>query len=249
VPFDTVNITNNSGNPGNITITSQLVGGGACLDANDTFFALYSTFNPASPLTNCLAVNDDISGATNRCSTLTFAMNAGEARTVVVTGFNNATAASGLFPYEVSFAGTTGTGGGAGVLTLSNSGNLNFGTVVVGNSSSGTLTLSNTGSAALTIASLALPSAPFSRTGGTCTAVPITLAAGGTCTLIYSYTPVAAGASTQALAVTSNGGNATVTLTGNGIILVAAPSLNPAGVALLSLMFGLLGFAAVRRFR
>jgi len=40
---------------------------------------LYDTsFNPAAPLTNCLAVNDDINGASDRCSTLTFAIPLGQ---------------------------------------------------------------------------------------------------------------------------------------------------------------------------
>jgi Abnormal spindle-like microcephaly-assoc'd, ASPM-SPD-2-Hydin len=250
VPFDTVNITNNSGNPGNIVIKSSLVGGAACLDANDTFFVLYSTFNPATPLSTCLAVNDDISGATNRCSTLTFALNAGESRTVVVTGFNNAADATGLFPYEVSFAGTTGTGGGSAVLSLSNAGNVNFGSVIVGNTGNATLTMSNTGTAALSVATLPAPTAPFVRSGGTCSAtLPIAIAAASSCTVIYSYSPTAAGPSTQTLAMTSNGGNATITLTATGVVLVAAPSLNTVGLAMLALVLGLFGFTAVRRFR
>jgi Abnormal spindle-like microcephaly-assoc'd, ASPM-SPD-2-Hydin len=251
VPFDTVNITNNSGNPGNIVITSRLVGGAACTDTNDTFFALYSTFNPATPLSTCLAINDDISGATNRCSSLTFALNAGESRTVVVTGFNNAAVANGLFPYEVTFAGTTGTGGGgSAVLGLSNAGSVNFGSVTVGSNSSTTLTMSNTGTAALNITGLPAPSAPFARTGGTCSAtLPVAIAAASSCTVVYSYTPLTAGPSTQTLAVASNGGNATITLTATGIALTAVPSLNTVGLAMLALVLGLFGFTAVRRFR
>lgn len=108
VPFDTVTITNSSPGAANVMIQSELVGGGACGDTNDTFFTLYNgTFNPATPLANCLAVNDDISGATNRCSRLIFSIPVGETRVVSVAGFNNATDPDGLFSYQISFAGTT----------------------------------------------------------------------------------------------------------------------------------------------
>ena len=79
VAYDTITITNNSAGTANFVVTSSLIGGGACGDANDTFFTVYNgSFNPASPLTNCLAVNDDISGATNRCSTLSFSIPVGQ---------------------------------------------------------------------------------------------------------------------------------------------------------------------------
>jgi hypothetical protein len=104
--FDTITITNNSAGTANFVVTSSLVGGGACGNANDTFFTLYNgSFNPATPLTNCLAVNDDISGATNRCSTLSFAIPVGQTRIVVVSGFNNPP--TGLFSYQINFTGTT----------------------------------------------------------------------------------------------------------------------------------------------
>jgi hypothetical protein len=105
--FDTITITNNSGVVANFIVTSSLVGGGACGDPNDTFFTLYNTtFNPASALTNCLAVNDDIAAAANRCSTLTFAIPVGQVRILVVSGFNNAND-GGLFSYQINFTGTT----------------------------------------------------------------------------------------------------------------------------------------------
>lgn len=108
VPYDTITITNNSPGVANFVVTASLVGGGACTDTNDTFFTLYNgSFNPASALTNCLAVNDDISGASNRCSTLSFAVPVGETRVVSVAGFNNAATTNGLFSYQINFTGTT----------------------------------------------------------------------------------------------------------------------------------------------
>ena len=105
VAFDTITITNNSPGTANFVVTSSLVGGGACGNANDTFFTLYTSFNPATPLANCLAVNDDISGATNRCSTLSFPIPVGQTRIVVVSAFNNPP--TGLFSYQINFTGTT----------------------------------------------------------------------------------------------------------------------------------------------
>ncbi|HEV7667361.1 MAG TPA: hypothetical protein VGS22_02475 [Thermoanaerobaculia bacterium] len=107
-PFDTIVITNNSPGTANVIIFSSLIGGGVCGDANDTFFTLYNgAFNPASALTNCVAVNDDIAAAANRCSQLTFSIPVGETRTVVAAGFNNATDPDGLFGYQIQFTGTT----------------------------------------------------------------------------------------------------------------------------------------------
>jgi hypothetical protein len=106
--FDTITITNAAAGVANFIITSSLVGGGACGNNNDTFFTLYNgSFNPAAPLTGCLAVNDDISGATNRCSSLAFSIPVGETRVLVIAGFNNAALATGQFAYQVNFTGTT----------------------------------------------------------------------------------------------------------------------------------------------
>ena len=100
VAYDLVNITNTSGNPGSITFST-------CPGTGDSFVAVYSAFNPATPLAGCLTANDDFGGGA--CSTVTFPIAAAQARTVVVTAFDNAATADGLFPYTVTFAGTTGT--------------------------------------------------------------------------------------------------------------------------------------------
>jgi hypothetical protein len=103
--YDTITVTNTQPGVADFVVTSSLPGGAVCGNANDTFFTLYSTFNPAAPLTGCLAINDDISGAANRCSRLAFSVPPGETRVLVVAGFNNA-ADTGLFDYEISFGGT-----------------------------------------------------------------------------------------------------------------------------------------------
>lgn len=108
VAWDTITITNASSGVANFIVFTSMVGGGACAGAPDTFMAVYdTTFNPASPLANCLAVNDDINGSSDRCSRLTFSIPVGAVRVVVVTGFDNASLPAGLFNYQVNFTGTT----------------------------------------------------------------------------------------------------------------------------------------------
>ncbi len=112
VAYDTVTINNPTGAAANVVVTGTAPGGGVCGNDRDTVFTLYdTTFNPASPLSNCLAVHDDIGGASNRCSTLSFSVPAGGTRIVAVAGFNNAALATGQFAYEISFAGTATTCG------------------------------------------------------------------------------------------------------------------------------------------
>ena len=81
--------TSNQGNP---------VG---CTD-KDTFLTAYdnSGFNPADPLTNCAAANDDFSSSL--CSQIIFQIPAGQTYVVVVTSFGN----GDLFTYQVNFDGT-----------------------------------------------------------------------------------------------------------------------------------------------
>lgn len=116
VSYDTITITNNSPGIANFVTTSSLIGGGACGDNNDTFFTLYNTtFNPAAALTNCLSVNDDIAGAANRCSTLSFAIPVGQVRIVTVAAFNNLALPGGTFSYQINFTGTVVNAAGVSV--------------------------------------------------------------------------------------------------------------------------------------
>jgi uncharacterized repeat protein (TIGR01451 family) len=94
-----------------------------------------------------------------------------------------------------------------------------FGNLPVGNTSTEqVVTLSNTGTAALDVSALTGATAPFSRTGGTCAGtLPITIAAGGSCTVGYTFAPTATGAASQVLTITANApGSGTITLTGTG---------------------------------
>lgn len=110
VAYDTITITNATGAVADFVVYASQVGGAACPDpaGPDTFMVLYdTTFDPASPLTGCLAVNDDRNGSSDRCSGLAFSIPVGAVRVVVVTAFDNASLPTGLFNYQVNFTGTT----------------------------------------------------------------------------------------------------------------------------------------------
>ncbi len=106
-------------------------------------------------------------------------------------------------------------------------GPLAFGNVVVSTTSAAqTLTLHNTGSAALT-GVVVVVTAPFSRSGGTCTA---TLNAGATCTITVAFAPTAAGAATGTATITGSVivTGSPVALSGTGVAPVIAATLTPA---------------------
>jgi hypothetical protein len=130
-----------------------------------------------------------------------------------------------------------------------------FGNVLVGGTSNAqTVTLSNNGTASLDVTALTAASAPFARSGGTCAATPpITIAAGGSCTLIYTFAPTTAGAANQTLTVTANApGSGTIALTGTGtpsadlsIVKSSATNLLPSGLIQYTLVVSNAGPSAV----
>ncbi len=148
-------------------------------------------------------------------------------------------AAAGSCTLEYTFSPTT-TGGanqtltvtanapGSGGIALSGNGiqgNLTitppsapFGDQLVGSTSAPlTVTLGNSGTASLMVTTLDTANAPFTRSGGSCSATPITIAAAGSCTLEYTFSPTATGAANQTLTVTANApGSGTIALSGNG---------------------------------
>jgi photosystem II stability/assembly factor-like uncharacterized protein len=88
---------------------------------------------------------------------------------------------------------------------------LDFGTVPVGGTKDLTLTISNTGVGTLT--GTATATAPFSvASGGS-----FSLDTGGTQTVTIRFSPSGAGATTGSVSFTSNGGGASVTLSGSAI--------------------------------
>lgn len=134
--------------------------------------------------------------------------------------------ATGPFSQTLS---VTANAPGSGTIVLSGTGTqgnltiapttLAFGDQAVGTTSSQLLvTLGNSGTASLDVTALTAAAAPFARTGGTCaSSLPITIAAGASCTIGYSFAPTVAGPASQALTISANApGSGTVTLSGNG---------------------------------
>lgn len=96
---------------------------------------------------------------------------------------------------------------------------ITFGNQGVGTTSAAqTVTLANVGNAPVVVDPLTAAIAPFARSGGSCSASPITLAVGQSCTLLYTFSPTASGAAAQTLTVTSSGsGSGTIALSGTGV--------------------------------
>ena len=139
----------------------------------------------------------------------------------------------------VAFTGAVGTGtpvalSGTGVNMAVNPASLAFGAIGAGSTSGAqTLTVSNqtgsTRSLAIVISAGAF-TRPAGTAGGTCAA---TLANGATCTINVVFTPPTASGSpyTGTATITTNGGftvaNSPVSLSGNGVPVVAAAALTP----------------------
>jgi hypothetical protein len=90
-----------TGGRSTIAETSDQGAPGTCASM-DTFVTAYRpTFNPATPLTNCVAADDD--SGTNACSRMTFTVPPSGTAVIAVTSFLN----GATFPYQVNFTGTT----------------------------------------------------------------------------------------------------------------------------------------------
>lgn len=83
---------------------------------------------------------------------------------------------------------------------------ITFGSAAVGvNSNLQSVTLANTGTVSLTVASIAFTGAFTTASGGSCPAIPITLAASASCTQNLVFIPTAAGASTGSVVFSGTG--------------------------------------------
>jgi hypothetical protein len=143
--------------------------------------------------------------------------------------------------------------GGMGVVGVL-SGTVNFGGQVVGSSSQLALTILNTGDGPLQVTAISAASAPFAEVpGGTCGAVPFPLAAGASCTVLYSFSPVAPGPYSQLITITADVGTATATLNGEGLAGAAAPvtidTMSNWSLLLMLVALGMTALVAMRRYK
>jgi hypothetical protein len=129
------------------------------------------------------------------------------------------TSNTGGTPGAATTVGLSGTGAAASLTP--NISTLAFGNVTVGANNSLSVVLTNTGSTPVSINSLSMSgSSDFTLLTPATSALPLTIAAGGTQTITVSYTPtLSGGASASSLVVTSNGGTPTsIALTGSGVV-------------------------------
>ncbi len=90
VSFETFQFSLSLADTVTITVTSANIAAVGNGNPNDSYLLLYAgAFNPASPLTNLVAFNDDIGGGNFLSSINGFAASAGTLYTVVMTTFNN----------------------------------------------------------------------------------------------------------------------------------------------------------------
>ncbi len=106
----------------------------------------------------------------------------------------------------------SGTGAAAGVLSLSSS-SLAFSSTQIGSTQILTDTVTNTGGTSVTISQANASGTGFSVSGPS---LPLTLAAGQSTSFTVKYAPLAAGANTGALIITSNASNPSVTVAFSG---------------------------------
>ncbi|WP_165878270.1 S8 family serine peptidase [Micromonospora sp. MW-13] len=123
------------------------------------------------------------------------------------------TVTASAFGYQPSSAKVTITGGGAttqGFTLVAPDGRgldvspfeLDFGVTKVGETGGPlTVTLTGTGSTPVTITEITDPGNGFARSGGTCGALPISLAHLANCTLTYTFTPSVPGQATATVSV------------------------------------------------
>jgi uncharacterized repeat protein (TIGR01451 family) len=228
--------------PGTLSVAPSSLGFGT-VAVGSTSAALETTVSNTggSPLTvdSVTAAAAPFAAAGGSCGAAPFTVPAGGSCTLSYT-FAPTTggAANQTLTIDAGASGSaslalSGTGA-AGVLGVLNP-SIGFGALTVGSSGVQTLTLQNTGGGPLQISAITAATAPFAQiAGGTCSALPITLAAGTSCTIQYRFSPTAIGSFSQVLTITSTGGSATATLAGTGgAVAVQVPGPGPLGLLVL----------------
>jgi uncharacterized repeat protein (TIGR01451 family) len=202
-----------SANPGSLSFGNQVVGTTsakmAVTVANAGTTNLVVTSASASG-----DFNADASGCTSQpiapnqtcVISVSFSPTATGGRSGTLTIKSNAVSS----PDSVSLSGT-----GIAPLISVTPGTLQFGSVpVTSTSAPQTVTVANGGTSDLTVAS-ATASGPFAVSGDACTGAGA-IAPGGTCQIAVVFTPSSAGPAAGTLTVSSDGGTATVALSGSG---------------------------------
>jgi hypothetical protein len=226
-----VSVGAEAGNTGSVTLSGCTFGGA---NAGDFSFSPAPTFplSVASGATASLPVRFTAGALGARTASLSCTTSSG-------------VAVGGSFPVALNGTGLSGT------LSMS-TGMMAFGNQNVGGTSERTLTITNSGAGPLNVSAISAPAAPFALTAvGSCAAPPFTLAAGASCTLVYSFSPTTAETFTSSVTVSSNGGEATASLTGTGANLQfraqQVDTLSPWGLGLMTLMIGFITVVMVRR--
>jgi hypothetical protein len=141
-------------------------------------------------------------------------------------------------PYTVTLAGS----GVQSQLTLDVSA-IDFGARPLGSLATANVTVTNTGSGDLVISGLSDPGAPFAITGGSCTALPATLAPAAGCQVIVQFAPGSTiGSFTSSFDIVSNAPSSPDTVELAAASAAASvPALGTWGLALQALLLGWLG--------
>jgi hypothetical protein len=124
----------------------------------------------------------------------------------------------------------TGTGQNAQPTLVVTPGSVSFGATTVGQTLTASVSFANDGAQPLTVSSITPPSPPFVASG--LPAAGSTISAGQSITATVTFTPTGTGAFGGSLSIATNGGNATVSLSGSAAAaghLVIAPDHVSAG--------------------
>jgi hypothetical protein len=120
---------------------------------------------------------------------------------------------------------------------------IDFGARPLGSLVTANVIVTNTGSADLVISGLSDPGAPFAIPGGSCTAVPATLAPAASCQVVVRFTSAStAGSFASSFDIVSNAPSSpdSVTLAASSAA-AAIPAVGTWGLALQALLLGWLG--------
>ena len=241
--------------PGALTVTPSAVGFGQ-IALGDTSAAMTVTLGNsggvALSVTSLTAAAAPFAATGGSCGALPISIAGGASCTL---DYTFTPIASGMASQTITAdAGADGAGtstlsgeGVQGVVGVS-SATLGFGDQAIGSNTQQVLTITNTGTGPLHVTDITAALAPFAMVAGdSCGATPFTLAAGATCTVIYSFSPTMQGSFSQVITITADVGTAEATLSGRGAVTAAV--LVPAGSImawlLLAMMLG--GVVALRR--